>query len=291
MTKALILINSTAAAVDIEDIGLHIPENSSLDCSIYFGNNKHVPASSFDLINLIQADTININDGATTYYQQSAINYLSEYAVIEHNIAENEHNNNLKENRINEDGILARVNFPITITETWQVGANGKIIIENNNIFPTTIATDKGRIFWRSDAKQLYISDNGVWNSTLVTENSRYNAPIVYEFGRSGTLYAGSYLSTSWSVSTSTPVIVPLKGTIKSVCTSSTSRRSYSCSIRKASGTGWTTIATVSGGNNSYFAANNTLDIDFDAGTRFACQVSEGRMENAHCYLEVVWRP
>lgn len=286
--KALIIQNLTSSPLPIDDLGIYIPANGMVDITFLFANNRAMPFESAILRDFIGAGSLALNNGITTLGTIESLQYLEMYMVAEHSII-NTHAGDLLESSISPDGIIARTNFPSTIMAPWQLGVGGSLAIEAGDALPAEDIV-AGRVFWDAGDKKLYAGAGNVWNNILVTQNSRYNAPVIYEYGQSGTLNSGAYLSTAWAKSNITPVIVPLNGTLKSICATSTSTRSYTCAIRRLVGSTWTTIASVNAATAQYNAYNNNLAVNFDAGDKLACYVSAGRMDNPHCYIEVTWR-
>lgn len=287
-TRTLIIQNLTSSPITIDDLGIYIPADGAIEATMLFAENRAMPFESVHLTNRINANELAINDGSMLLNASDSLKYLAVYMVASHDVL-SQHNGNMLENNISPDGVLARTNLPAIITEPWRFNNGGRLAIENGNTLPAGFVAD-GRLFWDLNDKKLFAGAGNVWNNTLVTQNSRYNAPVIYEYGAQNTLRSGAYLSTAWAVSTSTPVIVPLNGTLRAICAHSSANNAYTCSIRKLVGTTWTTIASVSAATSARVALNNGLSINFDAGDKLACQVSSGRMTNAHCYIEVVWR-
>jgi hypothetical protein len=288
-TITLILKNTTGSPISINDLGVYVPSNNQINVTQLFASNRSEPIQSIDLANQILAGNVVVNNGTSDLSAADAAKYLSYYMVAGHTITG--HSGNMSESMISVDGILARTNSPASITGAWQIGSGGKLILDNGNTLPSG-SIETARAFWKTDTKSMHMGSGGVWNDVLVTQNTRYNAPVVYEFGYSSQISSGSYLRTAWSVSTSTPVIVPLNGTLKAMCASSSTSNSYTCAIKRYDGSNWSTspiIASVTSASGGY-VSNNTLSVNFSAQDRLACLVSAGRMGSPHCYIEVIWR-
>lgn len=289
MLKTLIIKNLTGTAQAVGDLGLTIPGSGQIDVTDLFASNRNEPQESEDLSALIQANVLLLNTGTEDVQKAGTTMYLMDYAISNHEI-DNDHSGDFLESRISGTNIFPRLTTgsAATITAPWSFGAGGQLCIENDTVLPTGTIPE-GRVFYNRNTKTLKVGAGNVWNDATVTPESRYNAPMVYEFGANVRKYSGSYIPTAWAASNIAPVIVPYAGTLKSMVAHSTSGYySYTCAIQKYSGGNWVTIADVSSSNGGIVI--DTFNVNFDQGERLACYVASGRMYYAHCYIEIVWR-
>lgn len=300
MAITLILRNLTGAEQIVNDLGVFVPASGQVNVTGLFANNRYAPAASVDLATLINSNILILNNGSQDIAKASSAQYLDEYSLATHDI-NSPHTGLFPESRINNGGILARTALPATITAPWTINgsAGGQLMIENGISLPTGAIAD-GRIFWRTSDRTLHLGADGVWNNVTVTQNSFYNAPVMFEFGSYATIgTAGAYLNTQWVVSSSAPAIMPRKGTIKSIsadaATSSGTVTGYVMTLRKKSGSNWVDIAAFTKtGGSGYFVIND-VNQDFAEFEQIACYLQATGsntpvVTNGHLYMEVIWR-
>jgi hypothetical protein len=194
-----------------------------------------------------------------------------------------------------------------TISGFWTFSGGGRLMIENGTSLPsTTPPIADGRLFWNTTTRTMHIGGGGVWNEVTVTVNSRYNAPIVVEYGSQSTSFTDAYLNTQWSVSSTSPFVPALNGTIKSLAASfympSVSNHTSQFLLRKWSvasnayidmGATITVSAPAPANSNSLCKAYaDNINVDFSAGDFIACYVNttNGTCRYPHIYVECVWR-
>lgn len=302
MAKTFILKNLTGTEQYIPDLGVYLPASGQVNVTEVFNNRRFEPYASTDLIAKVNADIITINDGTADITKASATAWLEKYSIDIHDIV-SEHTGDLPETRVADGAIFPRLNAAETINGVWTFNsaAGGQLRIESGTTLPTgTIAN--GRMFWDTALRRLYVGANGVWSDIATTINAFYSSPLIYEFGTYNNIGSG-YLNTQWYTSSTSPVIVPRPGTIKSLAVDCTLGRGtvtgYTMEIRRWSGSNWVSfsptpaiIQKTDGVGYKIFA---NMNVDFAAQERMACYATtQGsntpEIDNAHCYMEVIWR-
>jgi hypothetical protein len=299
MAITLIFRNLTGVERTVNDLGVFVPASGQTNVTNLFANNRYAPAGSVDLANFINSDILILNNGTSDVAKAQAAAYLDQYSQATHDIT-SPHTGSLPENRISQDGILARVASPATITSAWTFSGGGKLMVETGTSLPSgTIET--GRIFWNSTDRTLHIGANNVWNNITVTQNSFYNAPVMYEFGTNATNIgtSGVYVNTQWVVSTTSPAIMVRQGTIKSLSADATAQSGtvtgYVMTLRRWNGSSWVDLTSLTKTGGAGYMVVDNVNIDFAANDRIACFIvatgsSTPQIGNAHLYMEVVWR-
>ena len=297
--KTLIIVNLTSGARYIDDLGVYIPASGQRDVTSLFEGARFTPAQSLDLLDFINSDILKLNDGIQDIPKAEAEDYLIQFSLSEHDL-ETAHSGSLPEARIQNDDILVRANEATTITAPWSFasGAGGKLLIETGATLPVgTIET--GRVYWLSSDRTLHIGANGVWNDITITQNTYYNAPVMFEFGSYSQIgSSGSYINSQWSVSTSAPAIMARAGTIKTLSADaqqySGTVTGYTMTLRKKSGSSWIDIADITKTDGDGYIIKNNVNVDFNEFEQIACFIqpagSNPVIYNGHLYMEVIWR-
>jgi hypothetical protein len=204
---------------------------------------------------------------------------------------------NYPEDRLVDNNIFARLSQNETISGIWKFDsqAGGQLHIESGTSLPSG-TPDDGRLFWNTGEQFLYASEGGAWHNVSYVQSAFYQSPLIYEFG-TYTTFSSGYLNSQWASSSTSPVIVPRQGTIKSLaCEAGASGtvNAYTFTIRRYSGSSWVDFTSISKTDGAGYKYETAINADFSAGDRFACyaQVTSGTgsLTNAHLYLEVVWR-
>lgn len=300
MAITLIFKNLTGAEQIVEDLGVFVPASGQVDVTSLFANNRYAPAASVSLATLINNNILILNNGSQDIAKLTSAQYLDEYSLAVHDINVT-HVGLFPENRINNDGILARVGSTATITAPWAFNgaAGGQLIVENGAALPTG-TIESGRIFWLTTTRTLYLGADGVWNNVTVTQNSFYNAPVMFEFGSYATIgTAGAYLNTQWSASNISPAIMARKGTIKSLsmyaASSSGTVTGYIMTLRKWSDSNWIDLISATKTGGAGYLVVNDVNVDFVEYEQVACFLQATGtntpvVTNGHLYMEVIWR-
>jgi len=299
VAKSLIIRNLTAVNHFVNDLGIYIPAFATKDFTELFRSNRYLPAVSQDLIQKVNSDVLVVNDGSVDIAKADLPVWLERFTVADHDIVV-DHDGYFPESRISDDNIFLRVNGNETITAPWTIGAGGSLSVEYGDGPPTGQATS-GRVYWDKLNGALYVGDSSVWRNVSVTTSSFFGAPVMYEFGRNDYLKKG-YMNTQWAISTSAPVVVPRKGTIKSLCIDAGLYRgtitSYQVNIHRYTGSNWvdfSPVVSITKTGGVGYAIKNNINVDFNDDERIACYVeafgsNDQMLKNPHCYMEVVWR-
>lgn len=296
MGNTLIIKNLTSVEQHVEDVGIYVPPSSSVNFTELFSCSKYSPAASTDLLDFINNDVLVLNDGVSDISKVDSEQFLKQYAINDHERVK--HEGYYPENKIIDSNIFARLAENELITGVWKIDSQngGQLIIEHGTSLPTGVPED-GRIFWHMSEELLYVSVNGAWSNVTYVADVYYQSPLIYEFGSYSTFSSG-YLNTQWKTSSTSPVIVPNAGTIKSLTCDAGSDNgtvnAYEFIIRRKENGSWVDFATIAKTDGVGHIYSNTFNIDFDAGDEFACYArvtsGNGDLTNPHMYFEVVWR-
>lgn len=292
----LIIKNLTTVEQYVEDLGIYIPASTSVDFTELFNWAKYSPATSSILLDFVNNDILLLNDGTNDISKADTASFLIQYAVNNHE--RQKHTGGYPENKIIDSNVFARLADNEIITGVWKIDSQngGQLIIEHGTALPSGTPED-GRVFWHMSEELLYASANGIWNNITYISDVYYQSPLIYEFGSYSTFSSG-YLNTQWKTSSTSPVIVPNNGTIKSLTCDAGSDNgtvnAYKFIIRRKESGSWVDFTSISKTDGPGHIYSNTFNVDFNAGDEFACYAEvtsgNGDLTNPHMYLEVVWR-